>query len=246
MAPRMPADGVVRIAMWSGPRNISTAMMRAFENRPDTAVVDEPFYGYYLARTGIDHPGRDEIIAAMDCDWRSVAVALTHATPTACRVFYQKHMTHHMLDEVDLSFTASLTNCFLVRDPARMIASYAKVRPAFTLADLGLPQQLRIFEHVRAAAGAKPFVVDAAAVLANPRNELRRLCGYVGIDFDERMLHWPAGPRASDGVWARYWYDAVVRSTGFQAPRDEPVEVSRGYADVYAEALDIYRTLASP
>jgi hypothetical protein len=218
-------------------------MMRSFENRPDTAVADEPFYGYYLARTGIDHPGRAEIVAAMDCNWRSVAEALTYDAPAP--VFYQKHMTHHMLDEVDLSFTASLTNCFLVRDPARMIASYAKVRPAFTLADLGLPQQRRIFEYVRATTGKKPFVVDAAAVLADPHNELRRLCGHVGIGFDERMLRWPAGPRASDGVWAPYWYSAVVRSTGFQAPPDEPGSVPEGYADIYAEALDIYRSFAA-
>lgn len=129
----MPADApaVVRIAMWSGPRNISTAMMRAFENRADTAVVDEPFYGYYLKETGEDHPGREAIIAAMDCNWRRVARSLVSNAPAACRVFYQKHMTHHMLDAVDLRFTQSLTNCFLVRDPARMIASYAKVRPRF-------------------------------------------------------------------------------------------------------------------
>jgi len=239
----MRADGVVRIAMWSGPRNISTAMMRSFENRPDTVVVDEPFYGYYLKRTGIDHPGRDDIIAAMDCDWRSVATALTSATPAPCRVFYQKHMTHHMLAEVDLSFTTALENCFLVRDPARMIASYAKVRPMFTLADLGLPQQLRIFEHVRAARGATPLVIDAADVLAEPRRELTRLCSHVGIDFDARMLRWPAGPRSSDGVWAPYWYQAVERSTGFQAPPDEPVEVPRAYAEILAAAREAYRTL---
>jgi Sulfotransferase domain len=241
----MPTDGVVRIAMWSGPRNISTAMMRSFENRPDTVVVDEPFYGYYLKRTGVDHPGRDEIVAAMDCDWRSVAEALTRETPAPCRTYYQKHMTHHMLDEVDLEFTSALTNCFLVRDPARMIASYAKVRPTFTLADLGLPQQLRIFEYVRAATGKIPLVVEAAEVLADPRRALRRLCAHVGIDFDERMLRWPAGTRPSDGVWAPYWYAAVVRSTGFQAQADEPIEVPRDYADIYAEALEIYRALTS-
>jgi hypothetical protein len=241
----MPADGVVRIAMWSGPRNISTAMMRSFENRTDTVVVDEPFYGYYLKRTSIDHPGRDDIIAAMDCDWRSVASALTRTTPAPCRVFYQKHMTHHMLDEVDLAFATSLTNCFLVRDPARMIASYAKVRPSFNLADLGLPQQLRIFEYVRAATGKMPLVVDAAAVLADPRSELVRLCGHVGIDFDERMLRWPAGPRASDGVWAPYWYQAVERSTGFEAPSVESVTIASQYSAVYAEALDLYRALTA-
>jgi hypothetical protein len=236
-------DGVVRIAMWSGPRNISTAMMRSFENRPDAAVVDEPFYGYYLARTGLDHPGRDDIVATMDCDWRTIATRLVDEVPAPCRVYYQKQMTHHMLDEVDLGFTDALLNCFLVRDPARMIASYARVRPDFTLEDLGLPQQLRIFEYVRRRAGRAPLVLDAADVLTDPEPALTRLCDHVGVAFDPAMLRWPPGRRASDGIWAPYWYSAVEASTGFQAPPDGEVAVPARYAGMLDEAQRLYRSL---
>jgi hypothetical protein len=234
---------IVRLAMWSGPRNISTALMRAFENRSDTIVVDEPFYGYYLSRTGIDHPGRDEIIAAMDCNWRSVAARLAEEVPAPCRVYYQKHMTHHMQDEVDLAFTDALVNCFLVRDPARMIASYARVRPHFTLADLGLPQQLKIFEYVHRRAGRRPLVIDAAEVLGDPQAALIRLCRHAGIEFDRAMLAWPPGRRASDGVWAPHWYAGVEASTGFQAPPVDAVEVPARYAGIHTEAREIYQTL---
>jgi hypothetical protein len=241
---RLPAE-VVRLAVWSGPRNISTAMMRAFENRPDCEVVDEPFYGYYLQRTGLDHPGREDIVAAMACDWRTVAAALTEDVPAPCGVYYQKHMTHHMLDEVDLTFTDALVNCFLVREPGRMIASYARVRPDFTVADLGLPQQWRIFEFVRARSGVTPLVLDAARILADPEGQLRRLCAHAGVPFDQAMLNWPAGPRPSDGVWARYWYAAVEASSGFADPPAGTVSVPARYAAIHAEADDYYARLTA-
>jgi hypothetical protein len=199
-----------RIAMWSGPRTVSTALMRSFENRPDTAVVDEPLYGYYLARTGIHHPGRDEIIAAMPTDWRSVLDDLTGGMlPEAIGVHYQKHMTHHLLPEIDRAALAGLTHAFLIRDPRQLLASYARVRSAPTLADLGLEQQAEIF---RAFGGP---VIDAADILRDPPAALRALCAALGIAFDPAMLSWPPGPRPTDGVWARYWYDSVWRSTGF-------------------------------
>jgi hypothetical protein len=169
-----------------------------------------------------------------------VAADLTRRLPGPCSVYYQKHMTHHMLPEVDLDFTDRLINCFLVRDPARMIVSYARVRPELTLEDLGLPQQWRIFEHVRARTEARPLVLDAMDVLADPRRELGRLCAHAGVAFHEEMLAWPAGPRDSDGVWARHWYAAVEKSTGFQPPPRDSVEVPAGYAQVHAEAERIY------
>jgi hypothetical protein len=238
------AERVLRIAMWSGPRNISTAMMRSFENRADTVVVDEPFYGYYLKRSGSDHPGREQIIAAMDCDWRSVAFSLTD-TPCTAPVFYQKHMTHHMLSEVDLSFTDALLNCFLVREPARMIVSYSRVRPDFTLEDLGLPQQLAIYREVSERSASRPFVLDAADVLVDPRAALQRLCRHAGIAFSESMLSWPAGARASDGVWAPYWYASVEASTGFEPPPETEVDVPLRFRPMLEQAQQIYAAMVA-
>jgi hypothetical protein len=203
--------------MWSGPRTVSTALMRSFENRPDTVVVDEPLYGYYLARTGIDHPGRDQIIAAMPADWRSVLDDLTGCPlPDGISVHYQKHMTHHLLPEIDRGALAGLTHAFLIRDPRQLLASYARVRSQPTLADLGLEQQAEIF---RAFGGP---VIDAADILRDPPAALGALCAELGISFDPAMLSWPAGPRSTDGVWAPYWYDSVWRSTGFGPYRPAP------------------------
>jgi hypothetical protein len=207
-----------RIAMWSGPRTVSTALMRSFENRPDTVVIDEPLYAYYLASTGIEHPGRAEILDSMPADWRPVLAGLTKAPlPAGKSVFYQKHMTHHLLPGVDRSALAGLRHAFLIRDPRQLLASYARVRSAPTLADLGLAQQAEIF---RAFGGP---VIDSADILRDPRGALTALCGALDIGFDAAMLAWPPGPRDSDGVWARYWYDNVWRSTGF-GPSRAPAE----------------------
>jgi hypothetical protein len=211
--------------MWSGPRNISTAMMRSFGNRADTVVVDEPLYAAYLRSTGLDHPGREAILAAQDDDWRSVTQALVGPVPGGRDVYYQKHMTHHLLPETGRDWLARVTNAFLVRDPAGVVASYARVRGEPTLADLGFPQQVEIFRACADALGAAPPVVDAEDVLSAPRPVLAELCTRVGISFDERMLSWPAGPRATDGVWAPHWYTAVEASTGFGPPASQRGEV---------------------
>ena len=208
----------VRIAMWSGPRNISTAMMRSFENRADCAVWDEPFYAHYLRATGLDHPLAGEIIAAYECDWRAVAERCRGPAPGGAAVFYQKQMTHHMLPHIELDWLDAMANCFLIRDPARVLASYAERRAQVTLDDLGFTQQQRIFEHVQSRTGAIPPVLDADDVLADPKGMLTALCAAVGIAFDPGMLSWPAGRRDSDGLWAAHWYRSVEASTGFAAP----------------------------
>lgn len=200
----------LRIAMWSGPRNLSTAMMRSFGNRPDTSVVDEPLYAAYLHATGIDHPGAAEIIASQSPDPAVVLRELTSGdVPTP--VHYQKHMTHHVLPTTPREPLAHLTHAFLVRHPERVLVSYAKVRAEPTLEDLGLPQQVELYERFGGP------VVDAADVLRDPRATLHALCAALGLAFDEAMLSWPAGPRASDGVWAPHWYAGVEASTGFAA-----------------------------
>ncbi len=214
------SEDTVRIAMWSGPRNISTAMMRSFENRPDTAVVDEPFYAVYLAATGSDHPMRDVVLRAQSTDWRAVAADLLGPAPDGRRVFYQKHMTHHMLPEVGREWTAEVRNAFLIRAPEDVLVSYVQVRGAATLEEIGVPQQLELFEREADRLGQAPPVVDSHDVLANPRGVLNALCAALRIPFLESMLAWPAGRRASDGVWAPAWYAAVEKSTGFAAPRE--------------------------
>ena len=203
---------VARIAMWSGPRTLSTALMYSFGNRPDTIVVDEPLYGYYLAATGIDHPGRDEILASMPTDWQTVIGQLAYGpVPEGSSVYYGKHMTHHLLPEVDRAQLAGLRHAFLIRDPRRLLASYARVRHAPTLEDLGLPQQAEIF-----AAFGGP-VIDAADLAARPRSTLDALCGARAITLDPARLPWPAGPKPYDGVWGRHWCARVWESAGFSA-----------------------------
>lgn len=197
-----------RVAMWSGPRNLSTALMRSFGNRDDCSVVDEPLYAAYLLATGKDHPGRDEVIASQSGDWRAVMDRLCHG-PVETPAQYQKHMTHHVLPGYDLDAFAGLRHAFLIRDPERVVASYAKVREQPTLDDLGYPQQAALYERHGGP------VIDAADVLADPRGTLTALCRALGLGFDEAMLAWPPGPRASDGVWARHWYAGVEASTGF-------------------------------
>jgi hypothetical protein len=207
---------VARIAMWSGPRTISTALLRAWENRADTVVVDEPLYSFYLTHSGVVHPGQDEIVASMSPDWAEVLDGLSSGPlPAGKTVYYQKHMTHHLLPEVDRGALRGLRHAFLIRDPRQLLASYARVRAEPVLADLGLEQQLEIFRLVGGP------VIDAADVLRQPAAMLEALCDALGVPFDPAMLSWPAGPRPTDGVWARYWYDGVRKSTGF-GPYREP------------------------
>jgi hypothetical protein len=210
------------MAMWSGPRNISTAMMRSFENRPDTAVIDEPFYAAYLKISGIDHPLRDEALAVHESDWRKVVEVLIGPVPHGCAVFYQKHMTHHMLPEIGRDWMASCRNAFLIRAPEAVLASYSARRPEFLPADIGYETQREIFDREADRLGAAPPVIDADDVLRNPRAALALLCAALDIPFTERMLHWPPGPRATDGAWAPAWYDSVERSAGFAQPRNYP------------------------
>ena len=212
----------IRIAMWSGPRNISTAMMRSFENRSDCAVSDEPFYAAYLHATDLQHPMRDAIVASQPTDPRSVAAALVGAAPGGRPVWYQKHMTHHMIDSFERDWIGRCVNVFLIRAPEAVLASYVRKRPDFTLDEIGLPAQIDLFDRAADKLGAAPPVLEGQDVLANPEGLLRALCGACSVPFDPAMLKWPAGRRDTDGVWAPHWYEAVEQSTGFSPPRPEP------------------------
>ncbi len=230
------------IAMWSGPRNISTAMMRSFAARGDCHVVDEPFYAAYLAKTGIDHPMRDDVLASQPNDWRDVVPGLLAAPPGGEPVFYQKHMTHHMLPGFGLDWMSACRNAFLIRDPELVLASYAAKRGEVELADIGFVQQGEIFAREADRLGHAPPVVEGIDVLRDPAGVLAKLCAALGLAWTPDMLSWPAGRRDTDGVWAPAWYDAVETSTGFgpppaDKPRVIPIDELKRIADAARPAL---------
>jgi hypothetical protein len=232
----------LRIAMWSGPRNISTALMRAWENRGDCAVSDEPLYAHYLAHSGLDHPGRDQVISAGERDWRRVVDHLLGSAPDGLPLWYQKHMTHHLLPHIERGWIGTLRNVLLIRDPREVVASYVKSRASVTAEDIGLPQQVALFDEL-SAAGTPPPIIDAGDFLRAPEAHLRALCAWLGIDFSDRMLHWPAGPRASDGVWAPHWYANVLASTGFQPPTPRAFTLGGEAAEVAEQCRPHYERL---
>ncbi len=236
-------DNVLRVAMWSGPRNISTAMMRSFENRSDCEVWDEPLYGPYLATTGKQHPGADEVIADQGSDWREVVEKILGPAPNGAPVFYQKHMTHHMLPHISLDWLDSLCNCFLIRHPAQVLASYSVRRSEFDASDLGFPQQLELFRYVCERSASIPPVLDSRDVLADPHGMISALCDCIGIEFQQQMLAWPAGRRDTDGVWSKYWYDKVWESTGFAPYTPNSIELNPIRQSMVDECMPAYEEL---
>ena len=208
-------------------------MMRAWGNRGDTVVIDEPFYAYYLKVTGIEHPGADEVIATGDTDWRKVIAQLTGAIANGKQIFFQKQMTHHLLPEIDREWLGEVTNCFLIRDPREVINSYIKKREDPALEDLGFVQQAEIFNFVRTRTSAVPPVVDAKDVLQNPERTLQLLCKAAGVEFSESMLSWPPGLRDTDGIWAKHWYGEVAKTTSFQPYRPTQHEVAQPFREIY-------------
>jgi hypothetical protein len=234
---------VIRLAMWSGPRNISTAMMRSWGNRTDTIVVDEPLYAHFLQVTGKPHPGFEASISAGETDWRKVVAQLIGPIPGGKRVYFQKHMTHHLLPGMDREWLGQLTNSFLIRHPREVLASYTKVIEEPAIEDLGFVQQSEIFEWVWKETGRLPPIIDAADVLRNPRRLLGLLCDAIGIDFQESMLSWPPGPRPTDGVWGKYWYGEVEKSTGFRPYHPKRIELPERLEGIYAECLEEYEML---
>lgn len=235
----------MKIAMWSGPRNLSTALMYSFAARPDCAATDEPFYAAYLSATGIDHPMRAEVIASQPTDPATVAAHCIGPNPDGKAFWYQKHMTMHMAPAFDLGFLRHLTNAFLIRHPAHVIASYARKREAPTLDDIGFVQQARLFDQVADMTGTQPPVISAEAIRADPRVALARLCAALGIPFHPAMLHWPPGPKPQDGVWAPHWYGAVHKSTGFEDPEGPLPDLPPAYQRLADQALPHYHRLAA-
>lgn len=229
--------------MWSGPRNISTALLRAWENRGDCVVVDEPLYAHYLTQVAVSHPGVAEVIAHHETDWRVVVADLVEGGTHGKPVFYQKHMAHHYLPHLRGDWVLRLTNCFLIRHPGAMLPSLAARMGPPTLRDTGLPQQMEIFQLVRERTGTTPAVIDAEDVLRDPAGMMDRLCRAVGVPFTDRMLWWPPGRRPTDGIWAKHWYDAVERSTGFEPYRERPRAVPPELEALLHQCLPHYHEL---
>lgn len=239
----MESHDPLRIAAWSGPRNISTAMMRSWENRPDTIVCDEPLYAYYLSKTGLDHPAREDVIAHHESDWKKVVDQLCgniHAS-----VFYQKHMTHHLLPEIERDWLLKMTNIFLIRNPREMMVSLIKTIPIPTINDTGLPQQLDLFTYIENETSAIPLVIDAKDVLEDPETMLKKICEVIGVPFYDEMLSWPVGKRDSDGIWAPYWYKSVEASSGFTKWQPKVEQVPEALESIMTECTTIYEQLAT-
>ncbi len=229
-----------RICLFSSPRNVSTALMYSWAQRPDTAVVDEPFYGHYLKVSGVDHPGRDEIMNDMECDASKVIDKILLGRYVQPVVFF-KHMAHQTI-EMDTGFMADMVNLFFIRDPKRIIASYSKVIENPTLDDIGIKKQWELYQ-LALEKGYQSLVLDAGELLSNPQRVLIRICAAMGIPFYPDMLHWEAGPRPEDGIWAKYWYENVHSSVGFEATRSEEPELSAAAQALYLEALPYYHEL---
>ncbi len=231
----------VRISMWSGPRNISTALMYSFRQRPDTTVIDEPLYSYYLATTGLEHPGYEDILAAGDQDGGRVVTEVLHANCDRAVRFY-KNMAHHAIG-IDLATLDGLTNILLTRDPREMLLSLTKELPDTDVRGTALPDQVRILDHLEAN-GEPPIVLLASEVLRDPRTVLGKLCDQIGIPWFDEMLTWPAGPKPEDGVWAPYWYANVHRSTEFGPYRPKQEPFPEHLEPLLAACLPLYERLA--
>ena len=211
----MNDKNITRIAMWSGPRNISTAIMRSFENREDTLVIDEPFYAYYLNKTGLNHPLREEALASQSINWDEIVSQLNGEISKEKTIFYQKHMVHHILSFDKIGFIKNYKNCLLIRHPKQVIVSYSKKSKINNINDLGFVQQVELFEQIKNLTGSYPAVIDSKDILLDPKLYLSKLCNYFDISFLEEMLSWPIGQRASDGIWGSHWYKNVINSKGF-------------------------------
>lgn len=239
-----PADMPHRLSMWSGPRNISTAMMRSFGNRPGCVAVDEPFYAHYLVKTGLDHPMREEIIASQPQDWQTVVNGLTtDPLPAGSDFQYIKHMTHHILPEIDLFWLGQHRHCFLIRDPRLVIASYAAKWDRISTEDIGIKRQVELFDIIQEATGTTPVVVEAEDILREPEKMLKRLCEKLDLPWSPTMLSWPPGRREEDGIWAEHWYAAVEDSTGFAPYSPKNISLSPAHEELRQEQMPYYDRL---
>ena len=231
--------------MWSGPRNISTAMMRSFENREDTIVIDEPFYAYYLKKSGLVHPGKEQILKSQSYIWHEVVEHITSEIPDSATIYYQKHMAHHIFPNNDMKWVKSFKNCFLIRHPKEVIISYSKKNEIKNARDLGFLQQVQLFKKIKNITGVTPAVFDSMDILLDPKVLLKKLCNYLEIEFSNKMLKWPKGTRDTDGVWASHWYKNVINSDGFKPYNKRNENLNINHIKLFDEAMEHYNYLYS-
>ena len=231
--------------MWSGPRNISTAMMRSFENREDTIVIDEPFYAYYLKKSGLVHPGKDQIIKSQSNNWHEVVKQITSELPDGATIYYQKHMAHHIFPNNDMKWVKSFKNCFLIRHPKEVIFSYSKKNEIKNARDLGFVQQVQLFKKIKNITGTTPAIFDSMDILLDPKVQLKKLCKYLEIEFSNKMLKWPKGIRDTDGVWASHWYKNVINSDGFKPYNKRDEDLNINHIKLFEESMEHYNYLSS-
>ena len=229
--------------MWSGPRSISTALMRSFENRPDTFVSDEPFYAHYLYKTGIEHPYREEVMAGGNTDWNSVADEIIGPVPEGKDIWYQKHMAQHNLPGKDMAWIKKMQNILLIRNPREVILSYTKKYDITSITQLGYPQQRALFTLLKNNSSGMPLILDARDVLENPEGMLKSLCKRIAIPFYKEMLSWSAGRRESDGIWGNHWYASVEASTGFQEYAENNEIIPDKQEELYKNCMECYQQL---
>ncbi|MBT3590445.1 MAG: HAD family hydrolase [Candidatus Marinimicrobia bacterium] len=233
----------VYIAMWSGPRNISTALMRSFENRPDCYVSDEPFYAHFLHKTGVNHPMKDDVIAAGNTNWDRVVHEITGPIPNGKNIWYQKHMAQHNLPGFGLQWTEKVQNCLLIRHPKKVILSYSKKYEIKSIHQLGYHQLTELYQMLHRKNGEPPIVLDSADVLSNPESVLSLFCNKLGIPFCTEMLSWPSGSRKTDGIWGQHWYNNVETSTQFQPYKVKKEVLPLNYQAIYDECMGHYQLL---
>ena len=238
-------NSVLRIAMWSGPRNISTSLMRSWESRGDAMVTDEPFYGYYLEKTDSNHPMKDEVIESQETDWRKVAKWLNGPSDNGKPIWYQKHMAQHFLPEMGINWISGLINCFLIREPEQVLASYYAKREVVSLDEIGYRQQVELLEFEKVRTDQIPPVLDCKDVLENPEKLITLLCQRLGVPFTKKMLSWPKGRRVTDGVWGKHWYDKVEDSTEFLPYNPKIIDLPNELVGICKEAKEYYNFLKS-
>ncbi len=232
----------MNIFMWSGPRNISTALMRSFENRDDTQVIDEPFYAYYLHKTKKNHPMKNEIIKKYLINEEKIINLIMKKPEKDKKIYYQKHMTHHILDITQIDWIYNGVNCFLIRDPLEVINSYSKKNSLETSYDIGYPSLLKIFNKLKLS-NKETVVINSKDLLNSPKKVLKKLCNKINIDFDNKMINWPKGARSTDGIWSSVWYESVKKSSNFgkYVKNTEPLPSKFKY--IYDECLEIYNLI---